>query len=156
MHQCGATTGRQRKREKKTDSAVENKERFSEGAFDFSGVSVNGGGVGNSPVRGHGLSRPERAGFLGGIVANCEDEVHHGSAGARELFPALAAQAGCRYASQLKLLSSFGTDHPRRMTPCAVVGGAPVSVLVYDAIGMERRRCVSREQEHNDVLGTHM
>ena len=37
---------------------------------------LDGGGIGNSPVCGHGLSRPERAGFLRGVVADREDEMH--------------------------------------------------------------------------------
>jgi hypothetical protein len=86
-----AIQGRQRQSEKETDAPVKNKKRFAEAAFDFGGVSVNSGRIGHSSVRGHGLSRPDRAGFLGGVVANREDEVHLGSAGAREFLPA----SGC-------------------------------------------------------------
>src|ERR1035438_3294532 len=75
---------RQRKRKKKTDAPVKNKKRFAKGAVDFGGVSVNRGWVGHSPVRCHGLSRPQRARFLGGVVANREDEMQIGSAGAPE------------------------------------------------------------------------
>jgi hypothetical protein len=65
----------QGKCEKKTDSLLENKKRIAEGAFDLRGVSLNNGRIGNSPVCGHGLSRPKRAGFLGRVVANREDKV---------------------------------------------------------------------------------
>src|SRR3977135_2854328 len=86
----------QRQSEKETYSPIENKKRLAEGAFNRRGVSMNRGGIGHSPMRGHGMSRPDRASFLGSVVANREDEVHLGSAGAREFVPALAAQAGCR------------------------------------------------------------
>src|SRR5208337_592899 len=79
---------RQRKSEKKTDPPVENKECVAEGAIDFGGVAVNHGRIGNSPVRRHGLSRPQRAGFLGGVIAHREDKVHLGSARPPEFVPA--------------------------------------------------------------------
>ena len=53
-----AIKSRQRKSEKKTDAPVENKKCVAEGAFDLGGVTVNRGRIGNSPVRGHGLSGP--------------------------------------------------------------------------------------------------
>src|ERR1019366_10168298 len=76
--------GRQRKREKKTDAAIEKKKRFAKGALDFCWSSGDGSRIGNSPVRGHGLPRPQRAGLLGGVVADREDEVHLGRAGPPE------------------------------------------------------------------------
>src|ERR1035437_5865588 len=127
-----AIEGRQRKSEKKTDSPVQNKKRIAEGAFDFGGVSVNGGRIGNSPVRGHGLSRPQRAGFLGGVVANREYEVQLRSAGSPEFVPALTTQPACRDASHLKLRQSFGTNRPRGMTSSAVGGESWPSFVVED------------------------
>src|ERR1700687_426680 len=104
--------GHQRQSEKETDAPVKSKKRLAEGAFDFGGVSVHGSRIWYSPVRGHGMSRPDRANLLGSVVANREDELHLGSAGAREFIPALAAQAGCGNASQLKLLQRFGMHRP--------------------------------------------
>src|ERR1700737_940975 len=112
----------QRQSKKKTDAPLKNKKRLAEGPFDCRGVSVNRSRIGHSPVRGHGMSRPDRAGFLGSIVATREDEVHRGSAGPREFIPALAAQAGRGNASQLKLLQRCGMHRPRRMTSSAVAG----------------------------------
>src|ERR1019366_7608169 len=151
-----AIEGRQRKSEKETDSPVENKERVAEGALDFGGVSVNGGGIGNSPVRGHGLSRPQRAGFLGGVVANREDEVQLGSAGSPEFVPALTTQAGCGHASQLKLFQPFGTNRPRGMTSCAVGREHRLSFVVEDRFGHDGTRRVSRAKEQNVVMSFHV
>src|SRR5271157_4019567 len=142
----------QRKREKKTDPPVENEERVAKSAVDFGGVSLNGGRVGNSPVRGHGLSRPERTGFLGGIVANREDELHLGSARLPEFVPAFAAQARCGNASPRKLLQSFGTDHPRRTTSGTVGAESRLSFVVEDRLGHDGTRRVSCAQEQNVVV----
>src|SRR5271157_3684522 len=130
----------QRKREKKTDPPVENEERVAKSAVDFGGVSVNGGRVGNSPVRGHGLSRPQWTGFLGGIVANREDKMQVGSAGARKFIPTLTAQAGRRYASFLNLLQRFGTNRPRGMTPGAVGREGRLALVVEDRLGHDGTR----------------
>src|SRR6266446_10991667 len=117
-----AINRRQRQSKKETDSPVKNKKGLTEGAFDFGGLSLNRGRIGYSPVRGHGLSRPDRASFLGGVVANREDKVHLGRAGAREFIPALAVQAGRGNASQFKLLQRFGMHCPRGMASSAVGG----------------------------------
>src|SRR6266478_8749475 len=94
LFQRESTDGRQRKSQKKTDAPLENKKRVAEGALDFSGVSVNRGRIGNSPVRGHGLSRPDRACLFSSTVANREDEVQLGSARTRKFLPAFTAQSG--------------------------------------------------------------
>src|SRR5208282_3339598 len=138
---------RQRKREKETDPAVENKKRVAKSAFDFSGVSLHGSRVGNSPVCGHGLSRPQRAGFLGGIVANREDEVHFGSARSPEFVPALAAQASGRDTSHFQLLQRFGTNRSRRMTSSAVGRESAPSFVVEDCLRHDRPSRVSRAQK---------
>src|ERR1035437_4821186 len=153
--QCKTCKRRQRKREKKTDSPVQNKKRVAESAVGFSGVSVSRGRIGNSPVRSHGLSWPERAGFPGGVVANSEDEVHRRSAGPRELVPALAAQAGCGYASHRKLLQRFGTNRPRRLASWRVGGEGGLYFVFEDRLRHDRPRRVSRAQEQNVVASIH-
>src|ERR1035437_1954800 len=150
-----AIEGRQRKREKKADAPFENKKRVAEGAFDFGGVSLNRGRIGNSPVRGHRLSRPQRAGFLGGVVANREDEVHRGSAGTPEFVPAFTAQAGGGDACHRKLLQRFGTNRPGRMTSSTVGGECRPSFVVEDRVGHDGARRVSRAQEQNVVMSFH-
>ena len=58
------------------DSAVENHESLAEGALDLLGRAFDRGGIGNAPVRGHGLAGPDGTHFLRGVVANGEDEIH--------------------------------------------------------------------------------
>src|ERR1035438_7339210 len=128
--------GRQRKREKKTDAAIEKKKRFAKGALDFCwSSSGDGSGIGNSPVRGHGLARPQWAGFLGGIVADRKDEVHLGSARPPEFIPTLAAQGVGRNVGCLQLLQSFGTNRSRGMTSGAVGGECRPSSVVENRFG---------------------
>src|SRR6266403_1238048 len=151
-----AINRRQRKSKKKTDSPLKNKKRIAKSAFDFGGLSLNRGRIGHSPVRGHGLSRPDRASFLGGIVANREDKLHLGSVGAREFIPPLAAQAGCGNASLLKLLQRFGMHPPRGMTSGAVGGEDRLSFVVEDRFGHDGTRRVSRTQKQNVVVSFHL
>src|ERR1700730_11508490 len=153
--QCKTINRRQRQREKETDSPVKNKKRLAEGAFDFGGVSMNGSRIGHSPVRGHGMSRPDRAGFLGGVVANREAQLHLGGARPREFIPALAAQADCGNARQFKLLQRFGMHRPRGMTSCAVGGEDRLSLVVEDRFGHDGTRRVSRTQKQSVVVSFH-
>src|ERR1700730_7465539 len=95
---------RHRQREKKIDSAVENKKCIAESSVDFGGASLDSRWVGDSPVRGHRLSRPQRTGLLGSLIADGKDEVHFWRAGAREFVPTLAAQACSGHVRQIKTL----------------------------------------------------
>src|ERR1039457_2586385 len=113
---------RQRKSEKKTDAPVENKKRVAERPLDFRRVSVHGGRIWNSPMRRHRLSRPQRTGFFGGVVADREHEMQLGSARMSEFVPVLTPQARHGHASRPQLLQSFRTHCPRRMTPSAESG----------------------------------
>src|SRR6266487_3562727 len=49
-------------------------------------------GVGGAPMRGDWLSGPDRARFLGGVVADGEDEIELRTARLRKHVPAFAAQ----------------------------------------------------------------
>src|SRR6202521_6400469 len=150
-----AIQGRQRQSEKETDAPVKSKKRLAEGACDFGGVSSNGSRIGHSPVRGHGMSGPDRANLLGSVVANREDELHLGGAGARELTPALARQAGCGNACQLKLLQRFGMHRPRGMTSGAVGGEDRLSFMVEDGFGHDGTCRVSRTQKQSVEVSFH-
>jgi hypothetical protein len=41
----------------------------------------------------HGMSEPHWANLIGGVVANCEDEIEFGCVGFREFVQTLAAKA---------------------------------------------------------------
>ena len=81
-----------RQAQKQADSAIEQEESFAKGAL-ISLCSLNGGGIGNAPMRGHRLAGPHRADFLRRVVADREDEIELGRPGLSKLLPALAAQA---------------------------------------------------------------
>ncbi len=74
------------------DAVLEIAERRDERRFLLDVGALDGGGIFDAPMRRHRLSRPHRAGLAGGVVANREDEIHHGRVAARELLPALGAQ----------------------------------------------------------------
>src|SRR5277367_6223763 len=82
-----------RQGEKKTDSAVQRHIRISESAlhnFRFPNHSCR---VWNAPVRRHRLTRPDRADFLGCVVAHREDEIEMRRCRFGKLIPVLAAKA---------------------------------------------------------------
>jgi hypothetical protein len=134
----------QREREEETDSPVENKKCLAEGSLNLNRASSDGSGVGNTPVRGHGLARPQRTGLLGRIVANCKNEVHRWGAGTRKFIPTLASQTLNRYMSRLELLQSFGPNRGRWMTS-GTVGGEPIAdFVVQNGFGHDGTRRVSR------------
>src|SRR5947207_2862906 len=41
-------------------------------------AALDGGRVGNAPMRGDRIARPKRANFAGGLVADGEDKIHPG------------------------------------------------------------------------------
>src|SRR5207249_10499747 len=78
--------------QKERDSPFENHECVSKGAFYLFWCTRHCGRVGNAPVRCHWLTRPERASFLGCIVANRQHKTNVRCVRLRKLFPVLAAQ----------------------------------------------------------------
>src|SRR5688572_2079961 len=55
--------------------------------------AFDGRGIFDSPMRGHRLTGPYRAGLARGVVANGKDEVELGRPRLRKLIPTLAAHA---------------------------------------------------------------
>ncbi len=55
-------------------------------------------GIGNPPVRGHRLARPDRADLTGRVVTDREDEIERRGARLGELVPGLGPQICCRIA----------------------------------------------------------
>ena len=100
---------------------------------------MHGSRIGHSPVRGHGLSRPDRAGFLGRVVANREDELHSGAPRRENSSQLLLRKPVVEMPASLKLLQRFGTNRPRRMTSGAVAvkTGFPLWLRIASAM-MER------------------
>src|SRR6185437_11711711 len=66
------------------------------------------GRVLDAPVGGHRMTGPDRAGFAGGVVANCEYEVNFGGARLGELVPGLRPET---FGRQAVISQNF--DRPR-------------------------------------------
>jgi hypothetical protein len=73
-------------------------------------------GSGMPPVRRNRLSRPDWACFVGGVVADGEDEVHLGRAGLSEFVPTLAASIRSRELRTLQFAQRLRSDCASRMT----------------------------------------
>src|SRR5208283_1635420 len=150
--ECQPIKSRQRQRKQKADAAIEEKKCVSEGTFDFSSISHNCGWVWNSPVGGHGLTWPDRAYFVGSIVANREHEVQMRRVGLCKLVPALAAQPLRGEVSPLQLRQSLWSDRPRWVTARAVGREGRPSSVVQNGFSHDRPGGISRTQEKNVAM----
>src|SRR5579872_1799041 len=68
----------QGKGKKQADSPVQHEVSITEGAFDLFGCATHRRRIGNTPMRGHGLTGPDRADLFGGVIAYREDEIQRG------------------------------------------------------------------------------
>ena len=66
---------RERKTEKQADASVEHSESLTESMLDLFWRSLDGGWVGDTPMCGHGLPRPQRTDLVRCVIADCEDEI---------------------------------------------------------------------------------
>src|SRR4051794_8414034 len=82
----------ERKTKKQRNAAFENCERIPERAFKLLSSSLHGRRVGNAPVCGHGLARPEGADFIDRVVADGKDKIQFRSVWRGKLVPTLAAK----------------------------------------------------------------
>ena len=116
-----------------------------------SGSALNRRRIGNAPMRRHGLARPERADFLGGVVAYREHEVHLRRARLRELVPAFAARVGSRKVRRLQFTQRLRPHLARRMTARAVGLEARLAPVIQDGFRHDRARRISRAQKQHVV-----
>ncbi len=87
--------------QKKGDSPFENHERIAECTFNLLGSSDNCCWIGNTPMRSHGLTRPNRADFFRCVVADGEHKIQARRARPCKLVPVLATQIFGRQSSDL-------------------------------------------------------
>ena len=90
--------------------------------------ALNRGGIGNAPMRGHGLAGPHGTNLLGRVVANSEDEIHLQRPGLCKLSPALTAEAFRRQDRDPSRTRSFYQSHQAQQ-----VGPQRASVVFADA-----------------------
>src|SRR5579862_6252168 len=95
----------------------------------------------------HRLAGPDRADFLGGVVADGEDEVHLRSAGAGEFLPAFASQPRGGYVRALQLLYRLGMHESGRMAAGAVSRGIGTAPVVENCFREDRARGIPGAEE---------
>src|SRR5882762_3975228 len=104
-------------------------------------------GIGNAPMCRHWLSGPNGTHFLGGVVANGENEIHLRRSGLCELFPVLAAQAFHGQACQANQLESFRTHDSRRVASRAESCEKRPALTVENCLGHDGTSRIPRAQE---------
>jgi len=117
-----------------TDPAVENHKGVAVGLLDCFARAIHGGGIRNSPMRGHGLARPDGTYFVGGLVTHGEDEIQLRRSGFCELIPILAAQAIHGQARDSKLIECLWPHEPRGMATRTVGFEAGRSFLIENRL----------------------
>src|SRR5919201_1466813 len=134
----------EREAEEQTDSAVERKEGVAECFLDLLWGAVHGGGIGNAPVSGHRLTRPNGANLFGGVVANGKNEIELGRAWFRELVPAFALKAVRRDMGGFELIQCLPTHCSGRVTARAKGGEIRPALLIHDCLRHDGAGRVSR------------
>lgn len=69
---------REHQREEEKDSPIKDGEGVAKGALYFFRCAYSGSRIGHSPMGRQGLPRPNRADFLGSVVADSEDKMKLG------------------------------------------------------------------------------
>ncbi len=77
-----------------TDALLQHSIGILESQSDLNRIPLGFGRIGNTPMRSHRLTRPERAGLAGRVVTNGEDKIEDGRARLSELAPGLGTEAG--------------------------------------------------------------
>ena len=97
---------------------------------------LNGRRIGDAPVRGHRLSRPQRARLAGGVIAHGEDEVEWGAIGSGELSHSWTG--GCHLKLSCRRISIVtGWTSPRGRLP---------------ALNARKRPRAQRFREHSAMM----
>jgi hypothetical protein len=112
-------------------------------------------GIGNEPMRRHRLAGPDRAGFLCGVVAEREDEVHFGRTRFCEFVPTFAAQAFSGQMGGFELTQGSGMNESRRVASCTVRGVRGLSFLAEDGFGHDGARGISGAEEEDVITVGH-
>ena len=84
----------------------------------------------HTPMPGHRLTRPNRAHFFGGVIANRENEIELWSSGFCELIPVLTSHPAGRQSSNLQLPQCLWVNTPSGVTSCAVSSEIRESLFV--------------------------
>src|SRR5208282_669152 len=82
----------ERQAQEQSDAAVQGYKSIAKGALHLFKGAHDRSGVGNTPMGGNRLARPERTNFRCGIVADRKNKIHLRGAGLGKFVPTLAAQ----------------------------------------------------------------
>ena len=150
--QLESVQGGQRQAQKDLDAVLERPERLAEGHDPGHHVALDLRRVGDAPVGGHGLARPDRADLGGRPVAHGKDEVHRRGTGGGEFRPVLAAQAVGQVVVAPEYLQGQGMHGALGVAPCAVAGEASAPQAVDDALAEDAAGGIAGAEEEN-VIG---
>src|SRR6267143_677084 len=117
---CKFVEARKRQAEEQADPSFEKQVSVTKSTFDLLGRAFSLRGIGNAPMCRHWLPGPNGTHFLGGVVANGENEIHLRRSVLCKLLPVLAAQAFHGQARQANQLESFSSHNSRRVASRAV------------------------------------
>src|SRR5689334_6127529 len=116
--------------------------------------TLDRGWIGNAPVHGERLARPDRADLAGGIVADGDDEVDRRRAFRGELVPAFRPQALGGKAELIEQGERCRVDFALGMAAGGKGAEAAAAVAVEDRLGEDRAGRVAGAEEE-DVVGFH-
>jgi hypothetical protein len=133
------------------NSIFEIAQRCNERGFLLYFRALGFGRVFNAPMRRHRLAGPYRAGLASGVVANRENEIHHGCIGACEFLPTLRTQIIDRVIENLENLDRKRIDCPLRLAAGGEGAEVAAAVFAQDRFRKNRTGAVSGAQEENVV-----
>jgi hypothetical protein len=145
----------ERETEQQTDSAVQNHESIMESSRDLFGTSLRGGRVRHTPMRRHGLARPDGTDLLGGGVAHGKNKMQWRRIGLRELVPRFAAQSLGRKPREFQLPERLRMHETGRVAAGAVCNEIRKAFPLQDGLGHDGARRVPRAEKENVVACDH-
>jgi len=109
--------------------------------------ALNSGGIGDAPMRGHGLTGPIGTDFAGCVVAHGEDEIEWRAGWRCKLVPRLTPQTLCRKVHLFKQRQCNRVHSPFRMTAGTEATKLAPTPLIDEAFGEDAPSRVTRAKE---------
>jgi hypothetical protein len=106
-------------------------------------------------MRRHRLSRPDRAGFIGRVVADGENEIHLGGAGNREFLPVLRTSEGRVVVEGFQKLERERMDLSFRVRSGRISLEPAGSDTIENRLGKDRPCRIAGAEKKNFIWLTH-
>src|SRR3984893_16922068 len=116
---------------------------------DFGRRTFGLSGIGNAPMCGHRLARPNRTCFAGGVVANGEHEIERQRARLCELIPRLGTEPKRLVSEALQKLDRVWIYCRLGLTARAIGMKFPLPKLVQDRLGHDGASRVARTEKQD-------